>query len=202
MIGRLQGALVHRDGTEGIIDVAGVGYLVNAPNGALDAWGDHPKDVQVHVSTQVREDAITLYGFATWQDRVLFTSLLGVSGVGPRTALACIDTLSPASLCRAIQEDDVRTLSMVPGVGKKTAQRMAIDLKDKLPGFAIPGDSSAGPAASTIKSDDNFAAALQRLGYSRAEVSYAKQQLDSLGLDSDATLSERLRAALRVLYER
>ena len=202
MIARLRGALVHRDGTQGIIDVGGVGYLVNAPASALDTWGDRPDEVEAHVSTQVREDAITLFGFISWDDRSLFESLLGVSGVGPRIALACLDTMSPATLTQAIHANDVRTLSKVPGVGKKTAQRMALELRDKLPAvsFTAPaGRVHARPSAAKT-SDDTFAAALQRLGYTRAEVSFARDRLKDL--PEDTPLSDRLRAALRVLYER
>lgn len=203
MIGRLRGALVHREGTQGIIDVGGVGYLVHAPATALDTWGDQPEAVEAHVSTQVREDAITLFGFATWDDRALFECLLGVGGVGPRIALACIDTLSPASLAQAIQTNDVRTLSKVPGVGKKTAQRLALELRDKLPtsGFdAAVARAQARAAPAKAVSDDHFTAALQRLGYSKSEIAFARDRLK--GTVDDASLSDRVRAALRVLYER
>ena len=145
MIARLVGGLVHHQGGRAVIDVGGVGYEVFATSRSLTSWAGSDT-VEVHVSTQVREDAITLYGFESTRDREVFLALLGVSGVGPKVALSALDALPTDALHRAVEGDDVATLSQIPGVGKKTAQRLALELKGKLPGdFTAPvGARAAG----------------------------------------------------------
>ncbi|TNE84528.1 MAG: Holliday junction branch migration protein RuvA [Deltaproteobacteria bacterium] len=199
MIGRLTGTLVERDGNTGILDVRGVGYEVFSPVHALEAWLRADEDVTVHVSTQVREDAIALYAFPSKVDREAFTQLIAVSGVGPKLALAALDTLELDALHTAVESDDVKSLSRIPGVGKKTAQRIALELKGKLPtrhGAPI----GATPAASASTETDTLPAALERLGYKKAEIELVRSKLLDEGVSPDAPIAQRLRAALKILY--
>src|SRR5262249_27829608 len=130
MIARLRGRIAGRAGAGLIVDVNGVGYLVHATP-SVTRLGEGGGTHQVH--TVVREDGLQLYGFATAEERQLFELLLGVSGVGPKVALAIISGSSPAELRRAIARDDVKRFQAIPGIGLKTAQRVVLELKEKLP---------------------------------------------------------------------
>lgn len=199
MIALLRGRAVHREDGRAIIDVQGVGYEVLAPNRAIESWGG--EEVTVHVKTEVREDAITLYGFASAVDRAAFNVLTTVQGIGPKTALACLDTLSLVDLAGAVERGDEKTLCRVPGIGKKGAQRMALELKGKLPaaGFVAPtgGAASLPPPA---PADDTLVLALEKLGYTRAEIDSTVRKLVEKGITDATPVGERLRAALAVLY--
>lgn len=199
MIGWLRGKVRHREANRCIVDVGGVGYEVFAPNRCLDAWG-RVDAAELFVSTQVREDAISLYGFETAAEKMAFDQLLTISGVGPKVALATLDGLTVDALVRAIETDDVNMLGRVRGVGKKTAQRMALDLKGKL---AVPFTPTAGgaPVAPVSSAADPLALALERLGYGKAEIEHARRALAEAGMADDAPVADRLRAALRVLYQ-
>lgn len=194
MIAMLTGRLAARDGARGIIDVAGVGYEVFAATSVLDKWAVDSEPVTVHVYTQVAEDTLSLYGFEDADQRRAFVTMLGVSGVGPKVALAALETFAVDALSQAVEAGDIAALSRIKGVGKRTAQRMALELKGKLPvSFSVPQTSSA-PA-----SGDQLPLALDRLGYSKAEVSRAVAALASQGLGPDDPVPVRLRAALAVL---
>ncbi len=194
MIARLVGTLVGQNDLRAVLDVSGVGYEVWAPRRVIGGWIGEAT-VTAWISTQVREDAIQLYGFATDLERQCFDALLAVSGVGPRTALGCLDVLAPDALIRAVESEDVTTLTRVPGIGRKTAQKMVIDLKGKLPvGFS--------PVSATVPvrvAPDPLALALAQLDYGRAEIERARSALAAEGIPTDAPLPDRLRAALRAL---
>lgn len=209
MIGLLRGPVVMRTGEgEVIIDVADVGYRVTvtpATAAALVA-GSAPEPVTLYVHTHVREDAIVLYGFEHDDERRCFEVLLGSHGVGPALALAIMAVLSPAALSTAVLEDDLETLCSVPGVGRKTAARLLIELKSRLglPDLSVgqfggPGDGApelAGKTAGrTPRSEAR--AALSELGYAPDEIRGA---LD--GLRDDVGVEEMLRLALRELAGR
>jgi Holliday junction DNA helicase RuvA len=199
MIALLKGTVVHREPNRAIVEVRGVGYEVFAPNRAIEAWATATDDAVVHVATVVREDAIQLYGFGTAAERAAFGVLQSVSGIGPKLALACLDAFPVESLARAVDSDDVGLLSRVPGVGKKTAQRLALELKGKLP----PAGAGGGPVTSPPQgrpADDTFGLALLRLGYTRAEIERARSGIAREGVADDASMEDKLRAALRVLY--
>jgi Holliday junction DNA helicase RuvA len=135
VIGSLRGRLVERTMTgQVLVEVGGVGYVALVPSGTLARLGQPGSEAFLHVSTQVREDAITLYGFSTRDERVCFEALLGAQGVGPALALAVLSVHGPDALRRALAEDDVDALCLVPGVGKKTAARVLLDLKARLSG--------------------------------------------------------------------
>lgn len=199
MIARLTGQLVERDGTTGIFDVRGVGYEVFSTENALEAWLRADEDIVAYISTQVREDAIALYAFPAMVDKQAFVKLIGISGIGPKLALAALDALDVDALAAAVESDDVRTLSRIPGVGKKTAQRMALELKGKLPTRFAP--TPAGVArVKTPGKVDTLIAALDRLGYKRGEIEQVRRQLPEEGVPDDAPIATRLRAALKILY--
>ena len=199
MIGSLRGTLLDRPATgEVIIEVQGVGYRASVPTSVLAGLGPLGGEVFLHVHTHVREDAIVLYGFAHADERRCFEALIGAHGVGPSLALAILSSLSPAALSTAVLEDDLDTLCTVPGVGRKTAARLLIELKSRLdlPDLSIdvPGGSAAG-ASRTSRSEAR--AALSELGYAPEEIRGA---LD--GLRDDVGVEEMLRLALRELASR
>ncbi len=138
MISRLRGRVVARAGSGLVVEVNGVGYLV-AATPSVQRLGDGEIVVETHL--HVREDALQLYGFATADERTLFELLLGVSGVGPKVALAIVSGSTPGELRRAIARDDVKRFEAIPGIGRKTAQRVVLELKEKLTvaDFAAPG---------------------------------------------------------------
>lgn len=149
MIGRLRGQIVDRgiDGTV-VLDVSGVGYEVAVPLGALGRMPTPPEAVTLHVHTHVREDAIALFGFASAEDRAAFRTLMTVSSIGPKLALAILSHLDARGLADAVARQDAGRFKGIPGVGKKTADRLVLELRDKL-GFVSAG-SSAGAIHSPI----------------------------------------------------
>lgn len=204
MIGLLRGTAVLRsaDG-EVILDVAGVGYRVTVtPSTAATLMAKGTKaEVTLFIHTHVREDAIVLYGFIHDDERRCFEVLLGSHGVGPALALAIMAVLSPASLSTAVLEDDLETLCTVPGVGRKTAARLLIELKSRLdlPDLSLDqhGLLSDGTVRTTRTSRSEARAALSELGYAPDEIRGA---LD--GLRDDVGVEEMLRLALRELASR
>lgn len=205
MIGFLRGQLLHHSDTQGIIDVRDVGYEVNAPSRTLQKWATTDGMIEAWISTQVREDAITLYGFADTDERKAFDVLLSVTGVGPKIALAALDAFSVGELAKAIDTDEVATLQRISGVGKRTAQRLALELKGKMPAaFTISGTDNPsenvqqrhrpGAGANTLE------IALARLGYTNTEIKRVHGQLESRGVSAEAPLAERLRIAVQILY--
>jgi Holliday junction DNA helicase RuvA len=197
MIALLRGRPRYRNDKWCVLDVNGVGYEVYATNRGMDAWFQGDEDeVEVHVATFVREDAITLYGFSDATERSVYQLLMSVTGVGPKVALAALDAFTVPELARAVEEDDIPSLTRISGVGKRTAQRLALELKGKMPlTFPVPG--SRAPVAA---GPDTLVLALQRLGYSRTEIARAAQGLAKAGVGRDAPIADRLRAALKILY--
>ena len=207
MIGLLRGPVVLRTGEcEVIVDVAGVGYRVTVtPSAAATLVAGGPEnEATLYVHTHVREDAIVLYGFVHDDERRCFEVLLGSHGVGPALALAIMAMLSPAALSTAVLEDDLDTLCTVPGVGRKTAARLLIELKSRLdlPDLSLDPASMAlagadGGARASRTSRAEARAALSELGYGPDEIRGA---LD--GLRDDVGVEEMLRLALRELASR
>ena len=205
MIGLLRGRTVSRTGDgEVIVDVAGVGYrvAVTPATAAALVVGGTAGEATLFVHTHVREDAIVLYGFVHDDERRCFEVLLGSHGVGPALALAIMGSLSPAALSTAVLEDDVETLCTVPGVGRKTAARLLIELKSRLelPDLSTPPSAAAagrGALPATRTSRAEARAALSELGYAPDEIRGA---LD--GLRDDVGVEEMLRLALRELASR
>jgi Holliday junction DNA helicase RuvA len=188
MIATLRGEVSQVEDNALILDVGGVGLrvFVPAPFRTRTKAGEA---VLVYTHLVVREDALTLYGFESQAERELFNILLGVDGVGPKAALSVLSTLSLDAVQRAVFSDEVDILNRVPGIGKKTAQKMAIHLKDKLK----PMDTLAGVAAMTDR-DSEVLAALTALGYSVVE---AQAAIQSLPKDAPEDTEERLRMTLQ-----
>ncbi len=193
MIGSLRGTLTWR-GADGeiIVEVGGVGYRVSVPTRTAGTLGAVGSEVRLHVHTHVREDAIVLYGFAHDDERRCFEALLGAHGVGPSLALSVLSVLSPAALSTAVVEDDAETLCAVPGIGRKTAARLLIDLKSRLD---VPDLSFAGTVAGSARAEAR--AALAELGYGPDEIRRALE-----GRREDVGVEELLRLALRDLAAR
>lgn len=202
MIGSLRGTLLDRNNGEVLVEVGGLGYRVTvtpATNTALGLLGD---DVFVHVYHHVREDAQTLFGFATRDERVCFEALLGAHGVGPSLALAILSVHSPMQLRAALASDDIAALCLVPGVGKKTAARLLVELKSRLDlgdivdlAALVDGGDTASAAASSSLADARDA--LANLGYGPDEI---REVLADLPPDTEA--GELVRAALKRLAVR
>ena len=180
MIGRLRGTLAHRSSRgEVVLDVGGVGYRIAVSPATAAALGNVGDEVVVHTHLHVREDALTLFGFATADGRDCFESLLGAHGVGPGLALAILSTHGPDELRRVVLEGDLDALTLVPGVGRKTAARLLLELKSRLDvpetfDGAVVGSANGSPRA-------EVRAALAALGYQPEEVRRAMGELPAHG---------------------
>ncbi len=197
MIGRLRGKLVGDDvdGTV-LLDVSGVGYELTVPLGALGrARDDQEGALTLVVHTHVREDAILLFGFASEAERQVFRMLLTLPGVGPKLAIAILSSLPPRELAAAVAEGDLKRLGRIPGVGRKTAERLVLELKEKLPN----ADSVATPRRSVTRGDDRerLLGALTNMGYKPAEAERGIKGLEErIGVEP---ISDLLRTALAAL---
>ncbi len=199
MIGSLRGVLATRSpDAELVVEVSGIGYRVQATPRTAAAAGEPGSEVFVHVSHIVREDAQTLYGFATLDERRTFEALIGARGVGPTMALSILAVHHPDALRRCVAEDDVDMLCLVPGVGPKTAVRMLVELKSRLdlPEAEAPPGTDPDPAAAVPgPSDDargDVRAALDGLGYGADEIRRVLADLPA-GDDAGSLLREALR---------
>src|SRR5919199_5770566 len=186
MIARLRGKPAANTPEGLVLDVGGVGYLVHATPSAVRK-GDAADEITVETYLHVREDALQLYGFADRSERELFVQLLAVSGVGPKVALAIVSGSPVADLRRAIVRGDSARFQAIPGIGKKTAERIVLELKEKLADEPIPISSAGGTSPHVVARD-----ALVELGYTPSE---AEQALAAT--DPDAPPEERVRQALR-----
>lgn len=190
-VARLRGVVEEKGADWAIVAVGGVGLLAAVPTNAADALVIGER-TSLYTHLHVREDALTLFGFATRDDLVLFEQLISVSGVGPRVALGLLSTLDHAQLTLAIAGGRSDVLRKVPGIGQKTAERLVLELRDKVTPPAAGSD--AGTAAPTARqADAEVVAALMGLGYSQAEASQAAERLPH---DAGMPLEERVRMAL------
>jgi Holliday junction DNA helicase RuvA len=181
VIARLRGTVAARTAGGIVLDVGGVGYLVAATPRVAAGIGD---EVAVETYLHVREDTLQLYGFASGEERELFELLLGVSGVGPKVALAIVSASTPAELRRAIAREDTARFEAIPGVGRKTAQRVVIDLREKIAALPAAGGTARGPALARD--------ALVELGWSALDAERALADVDE-----SLPVEEQVRAALR-----
>lgn len=190
MIARLRGAILTVKTPNVVIDANGVGYRVMCSQAALDKC-EVGRNADLHTHMIVREDDMSLYGFASEDEVALFLQLLGVQGVGARTAIAMLSKLSPETLRSAIANGQIDTLSRVPGIGKKTAEKIVFALRGKLGGMdAAPGGFAAAPLSSV---DAEVISALTSLGYSIAE---AQAALGAIPREEKLDLEEKLRRSL------
>ena len=154
MIARLRGQLVEKQPNYALVDVSGVGYALTVPVSTFSEIGDPGQEVALHVHTHVREDTLALFGFATRQEKSLFARLITVNGVGPRLAIAVLSGLPSADLLTAIRSGDTKTLTLIPGVGRKTGERIILELREKLgPIESAEAGESASTPASGIEAD-------------------------------------------------
>ena len=196
MIALIRGRLVEKHPNRVIVDVQGVGYDLQVPLSTFYGLGESGSEVVFRVHTHVREDTLALYGFATLVELQLFERLIGITGIGPRLALAVLSGIESADLVRAVRQGDVARLNSIPGVGKKTAERIGLELKDRLPpGVELePGSSDLGLGATDMRAD--LLSALLNLGYHRP---LAERAVDvALGV-GDGTFEQTLRQALKEL---
>ncbi|WP_154222977.1 Holliday junction branch migration protein RuvA [Marinicella rhabdoformis] len=173
MIGRLNGTLVHTEiPAHLIVDVNGVGYEVEVPSSVFSELPELKQTVTLVIHHLVREDASILYGFRSYPQRQLFRALLKVNGIGAKSALAVLSTMSSAEFSQVIQEQNVTAICKVPGIGKKTAQRLIIEMRDKVDVDAITAaDPTAKPQASQFGKNTEAESALQALGFKPQEAS-------------------------------
>jgi Holliday junction DNA helicase RuvA len=194
MIAQLRGTLGDKRPNQVLVDVGGVGYLVHIPLSTFYALGDLHSNVTLLIHTQVREDSISLYGFLSAREKHLFELLISASGVGPVLALKILSGMSVDDLVPAVRAGDLARLTRIPGVGRKTAERMIVELRDKL--AAMESTSSGLP--STLKGGDNDAVfALINLGYDRSVAEKAVESVQDLGSSND--FEQLLRASLHRL---
>lgn len=189
MIGRLHGKLLEKNPPQILIDVSGVGYEVDVPMSTFCNLPEVGGELTLHTHFVVREDAQLLYGFATLAERAVFRALIKISGVGPKIALALLSGITVDQLKDAVDRGETGLLTKVPGIGKKTAERLVLELKDKLAGT---GAATAAVPTSGARAD--VAAALIALGYSEREAAAATKKLPE-----DCTVNDGLRLALKSL---
>lgn len=190
MIGRITGTLLEKNPPTLCVDVQGIGYEIDVPMSTLYDLPDVGGTVTLHTHLSIREDAHVLFGFAKAAERVAFRTLIKVSGIGPKTALGILSGLSVDDLALAIQSQDIGLLTRAPGIGKKTAERMILELRDK-----FNTDNLSATAPSTDRSD--ILNALLALGYNSTEANKAVKKISA-----DVSVSEGIRQALQVLSGR
>lgn len=197
MIAHLRGRILEKQPNRIIVDVSGVGYDVLVPLSTFYGLGEPGSDIALRIHTHVREEALALYGFATELEQALFERLIGISGIGPKLALAVLSGIEPSELIRAIEREDVARLTGIPGVGKKTSERIVLELKDRLPRLQ-PALTAAGAATlDTPALRDDVLSALTNLGYHRP---LAEKAVDAATRTTpDGDFERTLRQALREL---
>jgi len=207
MIASLQGSLIFKSPNYLIIDVGGVGYEVFIPLSSyyyLPRVGDF---VRLNIHTYIREDAIQLYGFLSREEKEIFLSLIGITGIGPRLALNILSGISPPDLRRAISEGDLGTLNAIPGVGRKTAERLILELREKV--LHVQDSEPQTPSPESRTNYEDALSALINLGYKRSQAEGALKQLRVQGQrsqvqpqDSGLGVEEMIKEALKILHRR
>jgi Holliday junction DNA helicase RuvA len=198
VIAHLRGRIFEKHPNRIVVDVSGVGYDVFVPLSTFYGLGDPGADIALRIHTHVREDALTLYGFATPLEQELFERLIGIGGIGPKVALAVLSGIEPQDLIRAVERSDVARLTAIPGVGKKTSERIVLELKDRLPRAPVVAAAAGAPDARAVR--DDVLSALVNLGYHRP---LAEKAVDTavkmLGPASETGFERVLKQALREL---
>ena len=198
MIAFLKGSLAEKTASRLIVDVNGVGYDVLVPLSTFYVVGETGAVVALRIHTHVREDTIALYGFATRAEIDLFERLIAINGVGPKLALAVLSGIEPAELVRAVRSQDVARLTAIPGVGKKTAERIGLELKDRLPA-SLSLDAAPAAAAPGDQLRDDLLSALVNLGYHKP---VAEKAIAAVVASSpDVSFEQALRDVLRQLMK-
>jgi holliday junction DNA helicase RuvA len=197
MIGQLRGRLAEKRPNQVLVDVGGVGYMVLVPLSTFAALGELHTEVTLLIHTHVREDALALYGFVSSREKHLFELLISASGVGPSLALKILSGMSVEELVPAIRSSDLARLTKIPGVGRKTAERMVVELKDKLETVVVEAERPAASSPAGVEAD--VVSALINLGY---DARVAERTVEEARTDSGAGNFEKLlRAALQALSQ-
>jgi holliday junction DNA helicase RuvA len=201
MIAWLRGSVQRKTADSVIIDVSGVGYLVNIPLSTLGAIAEPGDEISLHIHTHLREDSLSLFGFATELEKELFQFLLGVSGIGPKLALSVLSGLAAPDLLAAIGSSDDAKLRAIPGIGKKTAARLCLELKDKVRQLAPEAQLQTGAGASVLSGHlEDAVSALVNLGYKRPVAEDAVKKIDQGR--PDLRIEDLIREALSMLMKR
>jgi Holliday junction DNA helicase RuvA len=202
VIGRIKGTLLSKQPPELLVDVHGVGYEMEAPMSTFYQLPLVGEDVVLHTHMVVREDAQLLYAFASIGERKLFRDLIRINGVGPKLGLTILSGISASDFARAVQQGDAAALTGLPGVGKKTAERLIVELRDKLGDDIAPltGDASAAASVSSghqASPVSDAVSALTALGYKAQEASRMVRAVDATGLETEAIIRAALQAAVK-----
>lgn len=195
MIAHLRGRIFDKQPNRIVVDVAGVGYDIAVPLSTFYGLGEVGAEIALRIHTHVREDAFLLFGFATRLEQDLFERLISVSGIGPKLALAVLSGIEPTDLIKAIRRGDLARLTAIPGVGKKTSERIVLELKDRLP----KGDHPAAPDSASDQAsslNDDVLSALMNLGYHRP---LAEKAVNAASMVKTGDFEQTLRQALREL---
>jgi len=191
MIAHLRGKLISKHPNQAIVEAGGVGYEVNISVPTFSALPSLGAEVALFIHTHVREDALSLFGFLSGEEKQIFEKLISVSGIGPKLAVTILSGMPADAMVAAIRGNNVASLTRIPGIGKKTAERMVLELRDKLETFGIP------PAAAAVSPvEEDVISALVNLGYQRA---LAEKALARLGDIADETFNSVFRKALAAL---
>jgi Holliday junction DNA helicase RuvA len=193
VIAQLRGRILEKQPNKIVVDVNGVGYDVSVPLSTFYGLGDAGSEIALRIHTHVREDALLLYGFATRIEQELFERLISVSGIGPKVALAVLSGIEPPELVKAIERADLARLTAIPGVGKKTSERIVLELRDRLPRASTPEETGAQGHVPVLR--DDVLSALMNLGYHRplAEKAVDRAVAATPGADFERTLRQALR---------
>lgn len=184
MIALLRGLLIEKHPNQAIVEAGGVGYDVTIPVSTFTKLPDSGAEVRLRIHTHVREDALSLYGFLTQDEKVMFERLIGVSGIGPKLAVTILSGLAAPDLIHSVRAGDVAKLVRIPGIGKKTAERMVLELRDKLP--AATGESPEAPTAEALSLvDQDVLSALLNLGCARPQAEAAVRKAKAAGASAE-----------------
>jgi Holliday junction DNA helicase RuvA len=197
MIAHLSGTLLEKHPNLAIVDVHGVGYEVMIPVSAFSSLPERGQPVRLFIHTHVREDALSLFGFLTAGDKALFEKLITVSGIGPKLAITALSGLQSDDLVAAIRSGAIEQLVRIPGVGKKTAERMVLELRDKLDLIGAPGRAAASPKSSFGATEEDVISALMNFGANRASAEAAVNKARSTSESND--FDELFRRALKLV---
>lgn len=195
MIAWLRGRLLEKHPSRVIVDVQGVGYEVHVPLSTFFDMAEPGSEISLRVHTHVREDTLALFGFASALEQQIFERLISVSGIGPKLALAVLSGIEPAEFVVAVERGDVARLTAIPGIGKKTAERIGLELKDRLPPIAAPVTAGEEPVEAARDLRHDLLSALLNLGYHRP---LAEKAVDAaLTTTADRTFERLLKQSLR-----
>jgi Holliday junction DNA helicase RuvA len=200
MIAQIRGRLAVKEPHRVVVDVGGVGYLVLIPLSTFYRLPEIPAEVMLHTFTHVREDAIQLFGFHTRDEQTLFELLQGVSGIGPRLATNILSGISVEDLAAALSQGDVTRLRAVPGVGKKLAERLVVELRDKAAGASLAPKAAAATPVALDRALDDVVSALVNLGCNRKEAQQAAEAART-ELGPSAEFETLIKTALRGIGE-